>query len=644
VRDLRSDILNIRNIEKQIEVLKLFENQTFFWTYANKELIQMIYNEFRNSKLEREDLFNDFYQQIFISEIRHKKGEFYTPSKLVKAMLDDSYNFGAKVLDPACGSGNFIITNIVKILDSKNSPSDKKKAVENIFGFDINPLAVITAKVNILLLYLNSIFIEGFNLPKINIFICDSLFARDCPSLKRFDRNFDLVIGNPPWLTYKDLLDKEYQIKIRELSKSLEIIPLSQYITHIELAAIFFYAIPLNFLKKKGYVFFVMPKSVLNGDHCSKFRSFSLFTINLEIWDFPGNYFFNVEHICLKAEFSGKDSNIPIKNKYPIKTRIYNNELKLHEETFYSSLKIEADGAKLIIPIQELHRFDNLKTSPYKKLFYQGATLVPRTLVFFQIREKKNKILRINSDKDILSRAKVKWFFKFQNKEIEDKFHYKTFLNLQLLPFYLKALKDVFLPIDSQYRFNLNYLLRHPNAYNFYSEVNKFYQNNKKKTSNIVSLHDNLNYWNKLQKQIKNKSFLIVYNASGSNLKAGVINNEDQKIIVGSENYYYSTNFEEEAHYLAALLNSPILSKKIKQIKSSRHIHKRPFLFPIPLYDEENPTHKLLARKGKSCFNVVQELFINNPKITSEKIRIFINRKLIKIDALSKEVIFSKEN
>jgi len=298
----------------------------------------------------------------------------------------------------------------------------------------------------------------------------------------------------------------------------------------------------------------------------------------------------------------------------------------------------------LILPYHELQKFDNLKTSPYKKLFYQGATLVPRTLVFFQIKEKNDKFLRINSDSDILTRAKEKWLFQFQNKEIEEFFHFKTFLNIQLLPFYLKDLKDVFLPIDSQYSFNSSYLRRYPKAYSFYSEVDNFYQTNRKKTSKIISLHDNLNYWNKLQKQINNKSFLIVYNASGSNLKAAVINNEDQKIIVGSENYYYTTDSEEEAHYLAAILNSPNLSNKIKQIKSSRHIHKRPFMFPIPIYDDQNPIHKTLARKGKSCYNVVQELFANNLKITSEKVRIFINRKLIKIDNLTEEIIFPKES
>ena len=205
----------------------------------------MVIKEIENSVIEKQDIFSQFYQHIFISELRHKKGEFFTPSHLVKAMLDDFYEFGSKILDPSCGSGNFLIRIIVKILDSQNSLSDKIKAIENVFGFDVNPLAIITTKVNILLLYLENIKIEGSELPKINIFLCDSLFPNECREILELNKNgifssFDLVIGNPPWLTYKDLFDKDYQIKIRELSNLLAIKPLSHYITHIELAAIFF--------------------------------------------------------------------------------------------------------------------------------------------------------------------------------------------------------------------------------------------------------------------------------------------------------------------------------------------------------------------------------------------------------------------
>ncbi|MFX1278801.1 MAG: Eco57I restriction-modification methylase domain-containing protein [Promethearchaeota archaeon] len=633
--------LNSNYIEK-----KIFNFTYFFWISLNNDLLNKINDEIGNCIIEKEDLFSQFYQHLFISNIRHKRGEFFTPSQLVNTMLEDFYEFGLKILDPSCGSGNFLIGIVLKILNSQHSLSNKIKAINQVYGFDVNPLAIITTKVSILLLFIENLKIEQEKWPNINVFLCDSLFPENCknqelPKIEILFNTFDLIIGNPPWLTYKDLFDKIYQRNIRELSGRLGIKPLSQYITHIELAAVFFYAIPSYFLKKHGKIFFVMPKSVLNGDHCHKFRSFNIFNIKLEIWDFPDSYMFNVDHICLKAEYIGKDNSISIAEHYPIKTKIYDSEGILIKETEYSSLQISEDGAKLILPIHELKMLKNLQNSPYKNLFYQGATLVPRTLVFFRIRSGKNGILIIDSDPDILSRAKEKWIFHFENKEIEENFHFKTFLNMHLIPFHLHSFKDVFLPINAQFTFDPDYLQMHPKAQSFYNEMNSIYIANKKKTSKITTLYDNLNYWNKLQKQINNKSFLIVYNASGSNLKAAVINNEDQKVVVGSENYYYSSDSEEEVYYLSAILNAPGLSKRIKQIKSSRHIHKRPFMFPIPIYDENNPSHGKLAKTGKKCHIIVQELFMNNPKITADKVRIFINRKLAKINDLTEQILYS---
>jgi hypothetical protein len=279
-----------------------------------------------------------------------------------------------------------------------------------------------------------------------------------------------------------------------------------------------------------------------------------------------------------------------------------------------------------------------LEDSPYKEKFFQGATLVPRTLTFFEKNQKRNGNLLISSDSDVLSRAKAHWKFEFKEKEIEQRFQFKTFLNLDLIPFFLKRKRNVFLPINEEFDFNLDFLQNYPKALKFYEEMNKIYKQNKKKTSKINTLFANLNYWNKLKKQIKNKSYIVVYNASGSSLKAAVIDNDKKKVIIGSENYYFSTNTENEAYYLSAILNDPTLSKNIKIIKSSRHIHKRPFLFPIPIYDENNDIHEKLARTGKKCELLVYDFVMNNPKITTEKVKMLLNQKLLKIQKLTEHV------
>jgi hypothetical protein len=155
-----------------------------------------------------------------------------------------------------------------------------------------------------------------------------------------------------------------------------------------------------------------------------------------------------------------------------------------------------------------------------------------------------------------------------------------------------------------------------------------------------MNLIDNLNYWNKLEKQSSNAKWIVTYNASGSNLKAAVINNEYKNLIIGSENYYYSTSSECEAYYLCGILNSLILSKHVKLIKSSRHIHKRPFSFPIPLYNKNNDNHRKIALKARKYHALVSDIGSNNPNVTSRKIRMLILHKLKKLDNLVEKVVF----
>jgi hypothetical protein len=638
---VKADNLEEKNLIKEYNLPEL---EYFFCPDLERDFVNEVHKLLENSHFSPQDIFQELYQQFFLVITRHKIGEFYTPSNLVKGMIDDVYKVGMKTLDPSCGSGSFLIELIVKILNSNIKKSLKFEAIENIFGFDINPLATLTAKINILLLLIEVYEVEISKLPIINIFLIDALFPDQYEenleiNLPKLYNSFDLIIGNPPWLTYKDITNKKYQVKIRTLSGTLGIKPTSQYITHIELASIFFYATPLSYLKVGGNIFFVLTKSVLNGDHCFKFRAFSVFN-KIEIWDFPNSNIFNVEHICLKAEFIGINTKILISEKYPIKTKIYDSDLKLQQITNYTSLEFDENGARIIMPEEDLKFLDSLSPSEYKTKFFQGATLVPRTLVFFKINKEDANYLDISSDPEANLRVKKNWRFTFQNVKIENKFRFKAFLNKDLIPFYIKKFKNVFLPINQNFEFDENFLRENPRALEFYDKLNLFYRENKKETSAINTLFSNLNYWNKLTKQVKNKQYIVVYNASGSQLKSAVIDNEEKEIIICSENYYYSTDSQNEAYYLSAIFNSPILSKNIKLIKSSRHIHKRPFLFAIPEYDHDNEIHRRLAKKSQKYQSIVHDLVHNNPKITSEKVRTFLNRKLSKLDNTTKEIVF----
>ena len=104
------------------------------------------------------DLLKKLYQYLVPQEVRHRLGEYYTPDWLAELILNEvGYNGNTlkRLLDPACGSGTFLVLAIQRVKEhgkkEKLPPLEIAKRIkENIWGFDLNPLAVIAARTNYL--------------------------------------------------------------------------------------------------------------------------------------------------------------------------------------------------------------------------------------------------------------------------------------------------------------------------------------------------------------------------------------------------------------------------------------------------------------------------------------------------------------
>ena len=105
------------------------------------------------------DLFKRLYQNLVPRDIRHKLGEYFTPDWLAELVLDEVGYDGdpdKRVLDPACGSGTFLVLAINRIKEyAEEHFIDKRalltKILRNVRGIDLNPLAVLAAKANYLI-------------------------------------------------------------------------------------------------------------------------------------------------------------------------------------------------------------------------------------------------------------------------------------------------------------------------------------------------------------------------------------------------------------------------------------------------------------------------------------------------------------
>lgn len=159
------------------------------------------------------DLFKRFYQAFFPRALRHVLGEYYTPDWLADHVLDQVGYPGqadCRLLDPACGSGTFLLLAIRRMRDharavGRNAIEPRISGVRRsmvdfpVVGFDVNPLAVITARANYLIA-MAEVVSEGRRL-ETPIYLRDALLEESpCEG-----EEFDYVVGNPPWIAWDHL-------------------------------------------------------------------------------------------------------------------------------------------------------------------------------------------------------------------------------------------------------------------------------------------------------------------------------------------------------------------------------------------------------------------------------------------------------
>lgn len=105
------------------------------------------------------DVLKSFYQALVPEILRKALGEFYTPDWLVDVACDRATVtdwLSIRALDPTCGSGSFLLEIIRRkrqiAADSKlEATATLKNILENVWGFDLNPLAVQSSRVNFLI-------------------------------------------------------------------------------------------------------------------------------------------------------------------------------------------------------------------------------------------------------------------------------------------------------------------------------------------------------------------------------------------------------------------------------------------------------------------------------------------------------------
>jgi methylase of polypeptide subunit release factors len=487
-------------------------------------------------------------------------------------------------------------------------------------------------------------------------------------------RKFAFVIGNPPWLSYRFIRKPDYQERVRELVFRYRLLDKHDWhlFTQIEMATLFFAFCADRYLAEGGTLAFVMPRSVLTGakQHdqfrcrfvasaerlidCEKVAPLFNVPSCVVVWKKEGTAH-EVRHgvpmLCLEGKLPGKNVNL------------------VEAWRFLSRSETSHVPPAAARP------------SPYLDCVVNGATIYPRC--FWFVRPSQTAVIidrerpQLETDLEKIERAaKRPWKDIRLSGSVEADFLFVTLLSNDLLPFGKRRFSIVVLPVAWQERtaregslidieeavsrgkIGLAEWLRKAEA--------KWLRHRKSQRG----LLECLNWMGKLTSQHPIGVWKVVYNMSGTHICSCVIDANIASweveglsvrgFVADKTTYWYETLDENEAYYLSAVLNSPIVDRTIKPFQTKgafgasrgrgeRDIMRRPFeVLPIPLYDANNEKHRRLAGLGRRCHAKVVNFVENaDPQIFEQpigKLRQQIRRELLpqelaEIDTLVKNIL-----
>ncbi len=156
------------------------------------------------------DLFKRLYESVFPRRLRHALGEYYTPDWLADHVLQQAgwpATTGSRLLDPACGSGTFLVAAIRELRRERSPEMAQQQQLDQILarvaGFDLNPLAVLTARANYLIAVRD--LLPEDRPVRVPVACHDTICDEPRDLVPGDGRLFDLLVGNPPWIAWDNL-------------------------------------------------------------------------------------------------------------------------------------------------------------------------------------------------------------------------------------------------------------------------------------------------------------------------------------------------------------------------------------------------------------------------------------------------------
>lgn len=231
------------------------------------------------------ELLSSIYEQFLHAEGQGKKiGAYYTPEYLADYLIAEIHSVKPlqermKILDPACGSGVFLVLIYAQLIEMRLAKSGGStlplsvllELLTHIYGIEREADACYVTEFSLILTLLHYtnvsefLYDKNFKLPSLHnthIFQCD-FFDNSSPIWTQ-NMRFDWIIGNPPWIAASDGAETLAATWISMYSRQ-------QPVDNHNVAEAFSWHV-LDLLSPDGYVGLILPAALLYNLDGQKYR------------------------------------------------------------------------------------------------------------------------------------------------------------------------------------------------------------------------------------------------------------------------------------------------------------------------------------------------------------------------------------
>ena len=436
----------------------------------------------------------------------------------------------------------------------------------------------------------------------------------------------DVVIGNPPWVSYR-FMSGAFKNRFRNECRDAALWVGGKVATQQDLAGYFHIRAALLYLRRSGRMALVMPYAALSRQAWSLFRKGEVKRSG---------------HVEFRLRFTAAWTFGPaVQPLFPVPSCVLFAEV--HDASTAASLPAQVQAFTGTLPRRnasapeaDAHlsattapwpaEASNQDSSPYRSVFRNGATLFPRRLVLVEPAPMTG-MLPPNPEFPMIrgrtgTQDKEPWkTVEPPRGRVKKDFLYPVLLGESIAPFRVLTSQQAVIPWDIEgHGTNLDLDIHtraaprqqlmdaktagergHLELAQWLEKTEALWEQHKRSP---ISFLQQCDYYGKLSCQFPTAAVRVVYTKAGTNLAACTI--QKSAAIIDHMLYWAAVESLEEARYLCGILNSEALRSRVEQYQvqgqwGARHFDKYVFNLPIPRFDAGNPLHGELAQAAKKA-------------------------------------------